>query len=133
MPKSRCRVLVVASHERFATALRGALEDRGCEVRVAADGTAALRFVEAHVPDVAILDLRMAALDGWVLLAQLGMRDDGPKLVVCAATTRLEAQRRAFDLGADAFVPGPFDAQYVARTVGEVLARDNVPIRETRA
>ena len=132
MSSSRSRVLVVADRERTVSALRSSLEDQGCEPLLAADGEAALRVVDARMPDAAVLDLRMPALDGWVLLALLGGRSARPKLVVCSASTKVEEQQRAFDLGADAFVPGPFDAQYVARTVREVLARDGAMITEAR-
>ncbi len=121
------RVLVVTERAGVAAALGNALEALGSEHRVAADGETALRAADADPPDAVVLDLGMPALDGWLLLAQLGARAIRPKLVVCSAPTRVDEQQRAFDLGADAFAPGPFDAQYVARTAHEVVARDRVP------
>ncbi|MCZ7535969.1 MAG: response regulator [Acidimicrobiia bacterium] len=124
------KALVVTGRPGVAGALASALEASGMECDVAPDADAALRATDADPPDAVVLDLGMPALDGWLLLAQIGARAGRPRLIVCSAPTKIDEQQRAFDLGADAFAPGPFDPHYVARTVREVVERDRAPMPE---
>lgn len=119
----RPRVLIVDDEADVTFPLELVLEAEGFEPRVVHDGEAALRAVERETPDVVVLDLRMPVLDGWLVLAQLGGRSARPRVVVCSALTRVEDQQRAFELGADAFVPKPFEPDYLVRTLREVLER----------
>ena len=132
MSGGRPRVLIVDDEADLAFPLRLLLEAEGCEPLLAADGEAALRVVDSESPDVVVLDLRMPVLDGWMVLAQLGGRAERPRVVVCSALTRVADQQRAFELGADAFVPKPFEPEYLVRTLREVLAREGAPSGEPR-
>lgn len=124
MSGGRPRVLIVDDEADVAFPLGLVLEAEGYEPMLAGDGEAALRAVDVACPDVVVLDLRMPILDGWMVLAQLGGRVERPRVVVCSALTRVDDQQRAFDLGADAFVPKPFEPDYLVRTLREVLARE---------
>lgn len=119
----RPRVLIVDDEADVTLPLGLVLQAEGFESRIVHDGEAALRAVERETPDVVVLDLRMPVLDGWLVLAQLGGRAARPRVVVCSALTRVEDQQRSFELGADAFVPKPFEPAYLVRTLREVLER----------
>lgn len=119
----RPRVLIVDDEADVTFPLELVLRAEGFDPEVVHDGEAALRAVEREAFDVVVLDLRMPVLDGWLVLAQLGGRAVRPRVVVCSALTRVEDQQRAFELGADAFVPKPSEPDYLVRTLREVLER----------
>jgi len=65
------RVLIVDDNEDAAGLLERALSIWGQVVRVAHDGPSALRIVETFMPDVALLDIGLPAMDGYELARRL--------------------------------------------------------------
>jgi signal transduction histidine kinase len=61
-------VLVVDDDEAYRTAVAGVLRGKGVLVTEAADGRAALIAMEARLPDLVLLDLRLPHLDGYGVL-----------------------------------------------------------------
>ena len=58
------RVLVVEDDDDIADVLQRSLRLEGYEVRIAADGQAALDQAHAFLPDLVILDLGLPKIDG---------------------------------------------------------------------
>ena len=69
-PNKPLSVLVVDDNRDAADSLAVYLKARGCHVRVAYDGAAALRMAAAEPPDCAVLDLGMPKMDGFDLARQ---------------------------------------------------------------
>lgn len=97
------RVVVVDDHLVVREGLRMMLELAGegfALVGDAADGTAALRVIEALQPDVVLLDVRMPGMDGLETIAQI--RNTWPQIAVVILTTYNEddLMLRALRLGA---------------------------------
>jgi DNA-binding NarL/FixJ family response regulator len=70
---SRIRVLLVDDHRLFRAGIRSLLQTLG-DVEVVAeagDGREALRLVEAHRPDVVLLDITMPGLNGLEAAARI--------------------------------------------------------------
>ena len=65
------RVLVVEDDVNLRSVLRAAMERRGCEVEDAADGTEALKRVNAQAFDAAIVDYQLPPPDGLEILREL--------------------------------------------------------------
>jgi signal transduction histidine kinase/CheY-like chemotaxis protein len=92
-------VLVVDDDEGFRTAACRVLRGCGFAVREAADGRTALATIAARPPDLILLDLRLAELDGFAVLAALDADDHlrGVPVVVITAypqdATDIEALR----------------------------------------
>lgn len=62
------RALVVDADAMVRWIIVEELEEAGCEVVVATDGTEGLRALEAQGPfDILLTDIRMPNLDGWTL------------------------------------------------------------------
>jgi DNA-binding response OmpR family regulator len=85
------------------------LED--AEPVVAADGDSALTLLRHERFDAVILDLGLAPLDGWCVLATVGNWVERPRLVAIVSDD--EHIGRALVLGADLCVPTgtPVDAR----------------------
>ncbi len=73
MPKSNqpSRILVVDDDEGLLILMAEALRAEGYEVATADSGRAALAWLDAHRPDLMLLDLKMKDVDGPALLGQL--------------------------------------------------------------
>ena len=106
-------VLVVDDEPQVAWVLTWSLEAEGYRTLTARDGLAALRAIREHRPHLMLLDIMMPTMDGWGVLEEMRRLPDGerPRVVVVSALASLRDRARAAELGADAFVPKPFDVE----------------------
>lgn len=113
------RVLVVDDEPLIRQVVAQVLEDRGCEVRAAADGEAALAELSLVAPDVILLDRSMPGITGAALLTLV--RERAPHARVAWFT----GQEVAPDEGqrVDAVIPKPVRAAELTRVVGELAKR----------
>jgi len=119
---------VVLAEDSFATreVLRVLLEERGCKVRLAADGEEALTRVHERRPDVVVTDLSMPRRDGLALamaLRELPSTRDVP--VVLLTSQADEATRaRCTEAGVDALLAkASFDADALLETLRQLGTR----------
>jgi DNA-binding response OmpR family regulator len=58
-----------------------------------------------------LLDIMMPVMDGWSVLEQIQAlpAEDRPRVIVVSARSSLRDRAKAAELGADAFVPKPFN------------------------
>jgi CheY-like chemotaxis protein len=113
-------VLVVDDEPQVAWVLRFSLEHEGYRTYTASNGIEALEELEKHHPSVMVLDLMMPEMDGWAVLKEMNKLpiDERPRVVIVSALTGPEDKAKATDLGADAFVPKPFDVERLIDVLG---------------
>ena len=122
-------IVIVEDDPDALLMLRMNLEAVGFDTSLAADGGTAVRRIIAERPDVVLLDLMLPVLDGWSVLAELSLHQDAPPVVVCSARTAPRDRRRAYDMGADAFLAKPFEMPELIDALRSVLTR---PTRDAR-
>jgi DNA-binding response OmpR family regulator len=105
------RVLVVDDEPQVVWMLRFSLEAEGYQTYSARDGRAALEEIREHRPSVVLLDIMMPVMDGWSVLEELRLLPEAerPRVVVVSARASLRDRAKATELGADAFIPKPFN------------------------
>ena len=112
-------VLLVEDADAIAEPLAEGLEREGFRVRRVATGEAAL---EAPIPDLVLLDLRLPDLDGYDVCRSLRERSDVPIIVVTAKGE--EADRViGLELGADDYVVEPFGLRELVARIRAVMRR----------
>lgn len=116
------RVLVVDDSYDERALARKVLEREGFEVVEAADGSLALSVVEASPPDLVLLDLTMAGMGGFEVLAHLRRKGDVPVIVLSGRTEESE-RVLALEMGADDYVTKPFPVRELPARVRTVLRR----------
>lgn len=119
------RVLVVDDDPMNRLLLRRALEREGLSVEVAVDGGQGWDLLAAQPFDLVLLDIVMPVLDGYQVLAR--MRADPairslPVIVISGSDER-DGVVRCIELGADDFLPKPFDPAVLRARLGAGLAR----------
>jgi CheY-like chemotaxis protein len=105
------RILVVDDEPQVVWVLRLGLESEGYVTYAAHDGVEALERIAERRPDAMVLDVMMPRMDGWTVLERLLELppERRPRVVMVTALASREDRRRAVELGADAYVPKPFD------------------------
>ena len=98
-----------------------ALRNANFAVDVAADGKEGLGKAEDHAYDAILLDVMLPQLDGWSVLEQLRRTKSTP-VIMLTARESVDDKVKGLDLGADDYVPKPFQ-------IPELLARLRAVIR----
>ena len=116
------RVLVVEDDDEIAQVLQRSLRLDGYDVRIAADGEAALDQAAAYHPDLVILDLGLPKLDGIEVARRLRAADDVPILMLTARDA-LESRVEGLDSGADDYLVKPFEREELRARLRALLRR----------
>lgn len=119
------RLLVVEDDEHIANGLKFNLEAEGYSVDTEETGEAALLRLtnEPNTIDLVLLDVMLPGLDGFEVVRRL--RSAGSFIPVVMLTARGETDDvlRGFELGADDYLPKPFDLSILLARIQGILRR----------
>jgi class 3 adenylate cyclase/CheY-like chemotaxis protein len=106
------RVLVVDDLPANVRLLEAVLEPAGFEVLSASSGREALELVAAEMPDLVLLDVQMAGMNGYEVCRRI-REDEATALIPVVMVTSHDEEARIDGIraGADDFVTKPFDQQ----------------------
>lgn len=118
-------VLVVDDDENLLELITQVLDLYGFEAHTAPDGSDALNMVKLKYYPLIISDIRMPVMTGTELLKEVRKyqadHNSKSKVILMTAYSSEEIQSNAGRLGADAFIPKPFDIQEFIKQVNQVL------------
>jgi DNA-binding response OmpR family regulator len=119
------RVLVVEDHAKLATTLATVLRREGMAVDLVFDGEDALAHARAMTYDVILLDRNLPRLHGDEVCRRLVADGCQSRLLMLTAASTIEDRVDGLGLGADDYLPKPFD-------VAELIARIRALARRSR-
>ena len=119
---SEKKVLVVDDDINICELLRLYLEKEGFAVTVANDGNSAVEIVKNNEFDIILLDIMLPGLDGWQVCREI-RKDSLVPIIMITAKGETFDKILGLELGADDYVPKPFDAKEVVARVKAVLRR----------
>jgi len=127
------RVLVVEDETDVAEMIRYNLGKEGYDVRLAANGTDALRQVKEAKPDVILLDIMVPQLNGWEICRRLKQDRETAAIPVIMVSGRVEEGDKVlgFEMGADDYVTKPFSPRELLARVRSVTRRCRPTDQET--
>jgi len=117
------RILVVDDEEGIRELLFAYLTDFGFEVTTVADGGEMRRHLAEHPVDLVLLDLGLPQEDGLVLARELRSRNDVPGIIIVTGRGEPVDRILGLELGADDYIPKPFDLRELVARVRSVLRR----------
>lgn len=126
LPMPRHHVLIVEDEQDIAGLIKHTLERGGeTEVQIVASGDAALRAVNARVPDLIVLDLNLPVVDGIEVCRILRSRSDLPHMPIIILTARTSEDEgvAGLEYGADDYVTKPFSLRELSARVRAGLRR----------
>lgn len=127
MQKS-CEIFCVEDDADIRELIEYTLKTAGFEVRGFEDGASLFEALENAKPQLILLDIMLAGMDGLKILKQLRGKSataDIPVIMVTAKGDRLD-KVRGLDCGADDYVTKPFD-------ILELIARIKAVLRRSKA
>ena len=120
------RVLVIEDFEVLATAIGNGLRREGMAVDVALDGNDALEHLAVTRYDVVVLDRDLPGVHGDEVCRQIVAGGSQSRVLMLTAASTVRERVDGLGLGADDYLPKPFDfAELVARV--RALGRRSAP------
>ncbi len=119
-------VLIVDDDQKLLKMLRRTLVYEGFDVVTASDGREALAQVQAHRPNVIVLDWLMPGLDGIQVTERLRAAHDETMILMLTARDAIEDRVEGLESGADDYLVKPF-------APAELLARVHALLRRAKA
>jgi two-component system, NtrC family, nitrogen regulation response regulator NtrX len=115
------RILVVDDEEGIRKILRQVLEYEGHDVRVAGGGGEALSVYTEFRPELNLLDVKMARMDGLELLDRLREQDPSAVVIMMSGHGNIETAVEATRRGAYDFLEKPLDTDRLLVTIRNAL------------
>lgn len=118
------KILIAEDDANILGLLSVFLSGLGYAVSLARDGQEALEMAAQIKPDLMIVDVMMPRMNGFKLVNSLAMdRHDipMPKIVMLTSLADQENVQRGMSVGADVYIPKPFNLEDVAARVKELL------------
>jgi two-component system response regulator MprA len=125
-------VLIVDDDPKLLKMLQRTLAYEGLGVLIAAGGTEALTAIQAHRPDVVVLDWLMPGLDGIGVLERLRAAGDKTLVLMLTARDAVEHRVEGLESGADDYLVKPFAPSELLARVHALLRRPAVGIQSER-
>ncbi|WP_416424975.1 response regulator [Pseudomonas sp. App30] len=115
-------LLVVDDDPEIRQLLGDYLRDAGYQVTTAADGREMRRRLELNVIDLIVLDVMLPGEDGLSLCRELRVTSNTPVIMLTARGTLVD-RIVGLEIGADDYLPKPFDPRELLVRIKVVLRR----------
>jgi DNA-binding response OmpR family regulator len=117
------KILLVDDEPLLVEMVSMRLEANDYEVMCAGDGQEALEKVRKVKPDLIILDLMLPKIDGYKVCRMLKFEDQYKNIPILLFTARAQQSdmKLGEDVGADAYLVKPFDAEVLLAKIKELL------------
>lgn len=122
----RARVLVVDDELEVRKMLSEHLQEKGYEVQEAGDAVEALARMPEYRPNIVLLDLMMAGIDGMEALHRIKEMAPETCVIMVTAIEEIETARTALGRGASDYVTKPFSLQYLDSVLEVHLLVDHI-------
>ena len=106
--------------------LKESLQSEFREILLASSGNKAMKMLESgKVPDLIVSDVNMSDGDGYKLCKEIKDREKYSHIpvVLLSAHRQEESQNESYKIGAEAFLPKPFEIDTLLELVRNILAR----------
>ena len=115
-------ILVVDDEPKITQLARDYLEKAGYQVRIAADGVAALEVARSERPDLIVLDLMLPRMDGLDVCRTL-RRESAVPIIMLTAKSEEADRLIGLELGADDYITKPFSPRELVARIRATLRR----------
>lgn len=119
------KILIIEDEQKLARILKKGLEEHDFTVDLSFDGEEGLHMAESYPYDAVLLDLMLPGKNGLAILKTLRAKKIDVPVLVVTARGEVEDRIKGLDIGADDYIPKPFD-------LTELMARLRAAIRRNK-
>lgn len=117
-------ILIIDDNKELLWMLKDILSD-SYNILTAENGEEGLKLLKQETPDLIITDIMMPKIDGITLTKQLkgNKHTTHIPLVILSAKNTTDEKIEGIDSGADAYVPKPFNTQYLQSIIKQLIRK----------
>ena len=120
-------IMIVEDSPDNMKLFRTLLSLKGHRVVPLAGGDGVLNALDAHQPELVLMDIQLPGKDGFALLAEIrGSRHAGIRVVALTAHAMAGDRERALEAGFDGYITKPIDIRTFPAEVDEALGTGTV-------
>jgi two-component system copper resistance phosphate regulon response regulator CusR len=120
------RILVIEDEPSLADVVASGLSQAGYDVTVANDGLTGLAHARQTMYSVILLDIMLPGMSGWEICETLRQERNTVPILMLTARDAVRDRVHGLELGADDYLPKPFDFTELIARVGALLRRDRI-------
>ena len=125
------KILLVEDTQQLNKALTTLLRRNSYVVDSASDGEEALSYLKDYEYDLVILDIMLPKIDGLEVLRSMRRNKNATPVILLTAKSSVEDKVVGLDLGADDYLPKPFNTEELLARI-RALGRRNKPYLDTQ-
>ena len=120
------KILIIDDDIKLTDLLEEFLSENKFQTKSLHESIKALEVIDKYVPDLIILDITLPEMDGFQVLRTIRKEHETPVIML---TARGEISDRVvgLDLGADDYMPKPFEPRELLARINSILRRVNEP------
>ena len=125
MDENHNKIVIVDDDPDMYRLVQMKLEESGYQVQVANDGISGLALVQKEKPSMAILDVMMPGMNGYMICRKLKDDPDCKNIPVLLLTGRSTESDQfwGIEAGADGYITKPFNVDEVLAKVEELIQK----------
>lgn len=125
-------VLIVDDDSKLQELLKEYFQKENFQVYTAMSGPGALTEIEAHRPDIILLDLMLPGMDGYEVCRRIRETSAVPIIMLTARDTESD-QLSGLEIGADDYVKKPFSTRELVARIRALLRRSYGSLSTTQS
>jgi CheY-like chemotaxis protein len=119
------KILVIDDEPSIRSLLDTLLRRKGYDVVLADSGRKGLELFRREHPDVIVLDLKMAEMDGLTVLRQIHSLDPKKPVIILTGAGNTEAEQQVRALGVTEYVEKEFSLHLLGDSLKRLLNNPN--------
>jgi len=116
------KILIVDDDEYIRNLVTSLLMKEGFKTIAAENGLVALDFLQKELCDLAIVDIMMPVMNGYLLTTEIRKEYDIP-IILLTAKSQIEDKEKGFESGTDDYLIKPFEPKELIFRVNALLRR----------
>lgn len=120
------KILLVEDERPLAAAVTRLLSDAGWQITWEGDGARGCQAAMLEDFDLVILDVMLPGKNGWDILSDLRAKRRTMPILMLTALEETEDKVKGLELGADDYLPKPFEVTELVARVKALLRRDKL-------
>jgi two-component system, OmpR family, response regulator TctD len=123
-------LLLIEDEKAMRETLQRTLSRKGWDVRTASDGEQGFELWKRLAPSVVLLDLSLPKLDGLNVLAKARESGLDSPVIILTARGTVGDKIIGLNLGADDYIPKPFDLDELEARINALIRRKNRKVND---
>ncbi len=121
-------ILLVEDEKKLADTIQTGLAEHGYDITIAYNGLDGKKFYMDDHFDLIILDINLPFINGYELCKMIREKDERVPIIILTALNFVDNKIEGFELGADDYIPKPFEFRELLARIKALLRRSDLHV-----